>query len=285
MKVFISWSGERSKYVALALKQFISDIIQSSQPWVSHVDITAGSRWNNDVQTALDQAKYGIICLTQENLAEPWIHFETGALAKSLDESLVCPFLIDLSNSDIPSGPLTQFQAKKADKPGVWDIMVAINKLAKENNLSEGSLERYFNKWWPDFEQKMATLPEYDNSLTKKRPPDEILDEILSSVREINRQIKVTSKPKAQYASPYDIADYNEDLRDTILNAIYNLVTNGVRVIYLPQILSNIQGSYNPSYVISELHKMKDDGLLNWSGELEKGNVKIDFSNVFPQNA
>ena len=48
-------------------------------------------RCENFLQFVLSPASYGIICLTPENLASPWIHFEVGALFKGSGESHVCP--------------------------------------------------------------------------------------------------------------------------------------------------------------------------------------------------
>jgi hypothetical protein len=67
MKVFLSQSGERSKIIALALRQWLPDVIQSLEPWVSSEDIDAGVRWNNEVTKELSETRFGIICLTREN--------------------------------------------------------------------------------------------------------------------------------------------------------------------------------------------------------------------------
>lgn len=45
MKVFISWSGKRSKAMANALKEWIPLIVQHAEPFVSDKDISAGDRW------------------------------------------------------------------------------------------------------------------------------------------------------------------------------------------------------------------------------------------------
>ena len=101
MKIFISWSGQRSKNVAEYLRTWIPKVIQSVKLWMSSEDILAGDRWNRDIAVELEKSKFGIICLTPENMNKPWILFEAGALAKTIDKTLVCPYLIDLDPTEI----------------------------------------------------------------------------------------------------------------------------------------------------------------------------------------
>ena len=58
--------------------------------------------------------EYGIICLTTENTSAPWINFEAGAIAKSLD-SRVTALMVNIKPSDI-KGPLSRYQATKFEK-------------------------------------------------------------------------------------------------------------------------------------------------------------------------
>jgi hypothetical protein len=96
MKVFISWSGPRSRHVARALHDWLPDIVQYVEPWMSHEDIQAGARWSPEINDQLSQTKFGIICLTPENQHKPWLAFEAGALAKTVDDAYVVPYLIDM---------------------------------------------------------------------------------------------------------------------------------------------------------------------------------------------
>jgi hypothetical protein len=52
-----------------------------------------------------------------ENQVAPWILFEAGALAKTIESTFVVPYLIDLEPPNINRGPLKQFQAKRANNP------------------------------------------------------------------------------------------------------------------------------------------------------------------------
>src|SRR2546423_894227 len=108
MKVFISWSGERSRDVATALKRCITSLDPVLEPWIANTEINAGALWNQEVRSALEQARVGIICLTPENKNSPWLHYEAGALSHTLSDNRVYLYLIDLEPSEV-SGPLSQF--------------------------------------------------------------------------------------------------------------------------------------------------------------------------------
>lgn len=83
MKVFISWSGERSKKVALIFHEWLPQVIQSLEPFASSEDIEKGSRWNTDIAQELKESTFGLICVTKDNLSAPWLNFEAGALSKT----------------------------------------------------------------------------------------------------------------------------------------------------------------------------------------------------------
>ena len=111
MKVFISWSGELSKAIAESIKKWLPCIIQAADVFFSPEDIEKGEQWDTKISKELLECHYGIVCLTEENVSAPWIHFEAGALAKTLD-SRVATLMINISPTDI-KGPLSRYQATK----------------------------------------------------------------------------------------------------------------------------------------------------------------------------
>jgi len=89
MDVFISWSGDRSKALASALKELLPDAVQGVVAWMSDRDINAGSRWVEELNKKLDNTNFGVLCLTPENLGAPWLLFEAGSLSKRVSASSV----------------------------------------------------------------------------------------------------------------------------------------------------------------------------------------------------
>ena len=126
MKVFISWSGSKSQHVVEALREWLPDVINSVEPFVSSEDIHAGARWQRELASQLDLSNFGIVCVTRENQAEPWLNFEAGALAKAVDVSRLIPLAIDLKPSDVEL-PLGEFQAQPLSEEGLRAIVVSIN--------------------------------------------------------------------------------------------------------------------------------------------------------------
>lgn len=186
MKVFISWSGERSNAVARALRDWLPRVIQSLQPWMSASDIEKGARWGTDMAHELKDARVGIICLTPENLEAPWILFEAGALSKTLEKTFVCPYLFEVEPADI-SGPLVQFQTTRAVKEETRQLIQTINRALEGNAVSDNVLNVTFEKWWPDLENALKEVPPSREEEKSQRSEREILEEILELVREQKR--------------------------------------------------------------------------------------------------
>lgn len=185
MKVFLSWSGEASKAVATALYDWLPNVIQSAQPWISNHDIPSGSRWSLHVGEQLQELKTGILCLTPDNLSSPWILFEAGALSKALDDSLVCPYLFKVEPTAV-EWPLGQFQLETADKEGTRKLLVTINNAASDGKLEPPRLQESFDMWWPRLEEKLAGVEPVQSAVPRRLERD-ILEEILTIVRQLSR--------------------------------------------------------------------------------------------------
>ena len=185
MKIFISWSGNRSKYIASALSDLLPDFLQDIVTWMSQHDTDIGSRWNSGLNKALAECQFGIICLTPENLTSSWLLFEAGALSKSVEESRVIPYMFDLNTSNI-SYPLAQFQGVSADRDGTLELVMGINKL-REPIMQEDRLQRNFDRVWPDLESKLDNIPEVTEGTGDIRSDREILEELLQFSRRDER--------------------------------------------------------------------------------------------------
>lgn len=186
MKVFISWSGGTSKKIAELIREWLPTVLQTVKPYFTPSDIEKGTRWSAEIAKELDDSLAGIFCVTKQNLNSQWLMFEAGAVSKKVDQSLVCPILIGLDNSDI-DGPLTQFQTTLFEKGDFKKLVSDLNKANVDNVLEESVLNTVFEKFWPDLEEKITTILEKDGLSDDQeadvRSDREVLEEILDLSR------------------------------------------------------------------------------------------------------
>ena len=191
MKVFLSWSKEPSKSVALFLRTWLTDVIQSLAPWMSEHDIESGERSMSIISAELQDRDFGILVITPENQEQPWINFEAGALSKMLSTSRVVPYLFDMKIADLRQGPISQFQAREATKDGTLRLMQDINT-QMGGKLTESQLQKAFDRNWPDLESELTRIAEAKRVGPAPRPPrrseSDKLDELLTLVREIRQR-------------------------------------------------------------------------------------------------
>lgn len=191
MKIFISWSGGRSKAVAELISLWIKCVLQASRPWISTRDIDRGAVWFSEISDQLAETSAGIVCLTQENKDRPWILFETGALAKGLSSNRVCTFLVDLEPRDLQD-PLAQFNHTLPERTSMWELVRTLNAGLEAQRLDERILVTVFDTYWPQFEDQFtAVLANHpSNEKPAPRSDSEILLELLDNTRNLSTRIR-----------------------------------------------------------------------------------------------
>ena len=197
MRVFLSWSGERSKSISMALRRWLPLAIQNIDPWMSDTDLLPGQRWSETLGRELSKSDVGILSLTRKNVRQPWMLFEAGALSKSLDESHVIPLLIDVRNEELPS-PLVIFQSVSLDKLGIRRLLDGLRLADPNAKIDATQLDTIFEWWWPKFEKDCAgDAPEVAQSDAssrgargKGRSGRDILEEIFEMLRTARQPTK-----------------------------------------------------------------------------------------------
>lgn len=173
---------------------------------MSDVDIPKGSHWPKTLGEQLAETEAGVICVTRENQEEPWLLFEAGSLAKTFkDQSRLCVFLLGLQPVDLKPGPLTFYQATRAEEEDTWKLILSLNDLGGDAKLEKDRLRRSYERAWPDFKAKL-------NNVSKSEPlfafvdrnDRELLEEILSGVRNLMRNINTdgVSLQAPKYVAP-----------------------------------------------------------------------------------
>lgn len=112
-KVFISWSGENSKAIALKLKEALENQFfkgSGLQCFVSDAAIKAGEEWYARIKKELNACKIGIAVITKENIGAPWLFFEAGAIVAK--EKNLIPLLFNCGHESLENTPLGLRQQK-----------------------------------------------------------------------------------------------------------------------------------------------------------------------------
>ncbi len=208
MRVFISWSGSRSKTLALHLHQWLRAVVQRSEPWMSDRDLEAGQRWNEEISSRLKETHFGIICLTKENVSAPWLLFEAGALAKAVDSARVVPVLLHMRQSDL-TFPLAQFQAVEAVEPGLRSLAAAVNNALGADRLPAPTLDNIFAGLWPGLAAAISSIPAAEQDRGQRRTDRELLEELVEGLHDVRRNLSTgTSNPRLPNVDSEDWEDY-----------------------------------------------------------------------------
>lgn len=188
VKIFVSWSGTQSRAMAEALRWWMPKVLQGVVPFVSAKDIDKGSNWTMVLDEELQTTDFGIVCLAADNLQSPWLHYEVGALNKSVT-ARVCPLLYGIKKRDVGS-PLNQLQLTEFELDDVRLMMHSVNK-SKPQPLTDEHLNEAVDMWWPRLVERFEALPAavaatLDTAVEPTQPavtPSDLVGEVLEEVR------------------------------------------------------------------------------------------------------
>lgn len=186
--IFISWSGERGKAAAQALRKWIPTVIQSAKPWMSATDIEKGSRGLDEIARALEGVRVGISCVTPESATAPWLLFEAGALSKSLDDkSRLCTLLLGGLRPNDVLPPLGLFQATRVEKAEIRQLIGSVNRALGSDPVPDADLDEIFDALWPNLEDKLRAAESLSTQGPVKRELYDMVSEILDLSRVVAR--------------------------------------------------------------------------------------------------
>lgn len=96
---------------------------------------------------ALKSSPYAVVCITKENVKQPWINFEVGAIFGKLEKSKVALLLIDVMPSEVQL-PLSKFQMTRLNERA--DFLELFKSLGKNtgSSLNDIQLVQCFNSFY-----------------------------------------------------------------------------------------------------------------------------------------
>jgi hypothetical protein len=199
MRVFISWSGEASKAMALGLHRFIQQVLGRADPWMSEPDIAVGTRWPEELREGLAGTGYCVICVTRENVEKPWLNYEAGVIRDGLNKP-TAPWMLDITPADFPTLPLNPLQGRVCSREGTLQLVKSINDALGTGGKSAAIIEDLFEKCWPELEEALSgarNLLRADGH--QARPEREMIAELVMSTRLILDQIVLGSQRSIRY--------------------------------------------------------------------------------------
>ncbi|MCA1498286.1 MULTISPECIES: toll/interleukin-1 receptor domain-containing protein [unclassified Bradyrhizobium] len=191
MKLFISWSQDISRQIAQEFREWLPLVNQTIDPFMSEEDTDKGAHWSATIRRELEQSAFGIVILTPENIESTWLHFEAGAIAKSVEEGRLVPILFGLKHSDVQQ-PLSMFQAALYEKDDIFRVVKSMNGATGSNAREEKHLSTVFDSVWfkldsaiqPKLQKLRSTPPRHEQ---KQLEHDRILEELLLLGRQQSR--------------------------------------------------------------------------------------------------
>ena len=153
-KVFLCWSKDRSKAIAEGWAKLLPEIV-NGEPILS-TEFQKGREWSTVLRKDLDEAKTGIVFITPENMASPWIHFEAGALATAVASrnGEVFTYVYGFDPGKL-AGPLSAYQStvptKEDTRRLVRDLCVTME--------CQPPAEEVYSKWWAKLEATLEEIP------------------------------------------------------------------------------------------------------------------------------
>lgn len=162
------YSGEASRKIADALRTALAAMIQGNQYFFAHEDIPPGKDWRDHIQAELESSLFGIACVTPENVENPWIHFEAGAM--SMNGRGVVPYLAAIDRESLHS-TMQSRQILVADRDGTKRLAIELN-LHSNSRLPPEVLDASFEGQWPKLESNIIQALE---DLKKKGKRDQVI--------------------------------------------------------------------------------------------------------------
>jgi len=160
---------------------------------MSAYDILAGQPWDHQLEAALKSAAFGVLCITPQNQASPYLHYEAGAIANQVgSQNRVCPLLIGGLTPSQLAQPLGRFQGKVANQQGIWELVESLNTIAGRP-IERPRLRKAFDGQWPQLQDAIAAI-RLDTTAPVRRSQEELLDETLQHIRILATRLSPPSK-------------------------------------------------------------------------------------------
>lgn len=157
MKIFISWSKDKSRQLAEETKKFISNLLGNSVEFFFSPEMYKGTRVDNQIHEELLSSDKCLVCITSENFKNPWLLYEAGVIFganhQKTNHGIVIPILFESipdwsSWIDKPLNQYVPIQMRSFNREfdcGKKDFERFLKELADELKVPLKNFNRYWN--------------------------------------------------------------------------------------------------------------------------------------------
>jgi hypothetical protein len=213
----------------MALREWLPLMFRGVESFVSSEDIEKGARWSSELDKELDGTDFGLLCITPENLEAPWIMYEAGALAKSLEHGSAATLLLGLTKAQLKY-PLARFQATDLDPDDFFRLVRTINGRFGVERHKEPDLQTLFDALWPKLHAKLDAAKQTDvDAPDPQRSERDMLEELMATVRRLS---SVFDDVAQQIGSNNAVVEWvDEDNRSTTSPALRPWIRDDLGVV------------------------------------------------------
>lgn len=168
-QVFISWSGETAKKIAVELSNWLQLVLQNTKTFFSEDNICKGAFTFPQLQEAIEKSDAAIVIITPDNINQPWIVFETGYLQGRKKRTY--GLLFNMKHEQL-SGPLQSIQNTLFTRDDFFKMLESIKKECQPE-LTREQLSKIYNKMWDDLNSRVEKI--IQNSCTDSTTPEPLV--------------------------------------------------------------------------------------------------------------
>lgn len=196
MEIFISWSKDKSRLLALETKNFILNTLGDTVKLFFSPDMYKGTCVDHEIHSNLLRSDKCVVCITADNFRNPWLMYEAGivygAHYEKTNGSLVIPILFEhipewSSWIDKPLNryvPIRLIDGNNGYKTSREDFRKFLQELALEFNLEI----KNFSKNWNAYIKKVGTILKREQLI-----PDSCRDLVAQIMKDSNGNFTIVS--------------------------------------------------------------------------------------------
>jgi hypothetical protein len=205
LSIFISWAGTQAEALGRGFHEFLPDVVNAVDPFMSGHDIDKGSQWRNVLTGNLQSSSCAIVCLTPESLKSTWVAFEAGAISRAAGgpegaQSRVWTYLLGLETKALQLTPYAEYQATATTEEDTLRLIKSINQLSPDPVSPECLKRRFDSLFWPNFSRSIEAARALPAGPVPAASSDgDVNAEILRTLRSIQQDITRPPLPRSRF--------------------------------------------------------------------------------------